>query len=93
MHGESIHAKRRSSIDPSGNRVRMRMTPEQRFARVAAMIGDPTRARMLAVLLGGGYFSADEIPRAAGNRHRWSKFDRHRQVTLTADKNSPEENK
>ena len=44
----------------------MRMTPEPRFARVAAMIGDPTRARMLAVLLGGSYFSAGEIARAAG---------------------------
>ena len=28
------------------------MTPEPRFARIAAMIGDPTRARMLAALGG-----------------------------------------
>lgn len=39
---------------------------EPRFARVAAAIGDPTRARMLSVLLGGGSFPAGEIARAAG---------------------------
>ncbi len=44
----------------------MRTTPEPRFARIASMIGDPTRARMLAVLLGGNYFAAGEIARAAG---------------------------
>ena len=35
--------------------------PEPRFARVAAMIGDPTRARMLAALLGGQYLAAGEL--------------------------------
>ena len=28
-------------------------SPEPRFTRIAAMIGDPTRARMLAALMGG----------------------------------------
>ncbi|MBX3622988.1 MAG: helix-turn-helix transcriptional regulator [Rhizobacter sp.] len=40
--------------------------PEPRFAKVAAMIGDPTRARMLAALMGGGYLAAGELARAAG---------------------------
>jgi DNA-binding transcriptional ArsR family regulator len=40
--------------------------PEPRFARVAAMIGDPTRARMLAALMGGGYLAAGELARSAG---------------------------
>ncbi|MGY4831248.1 ArsR/SmtB family transcription factor [Sphaerotilaceae bacterium SBD11-9] len=30
------------------------------------MIGDPTRARMLAVLMGGGFVAAGELARAAG---------------------------
>ena len=40
--------------------------PEPRFARVAAMIGDPTRARMLAALLDGSLRTAGEIARGAG---------------------------
>jgi len=40
--------------------------PEPRFARIAALIGDPTRARMLAVLMGGQAVSAGELARAAG---------------------------
>jgi DNA-binding transcriptional ArsR family regulator len=39
---------------------------EPRFARVAAAIGDPTRARMLSVLLAGNSLPAGEIARAAG---------------------------
>ncbi|HSN21904.1 MAG TPA: winged helix-turn-helix domain-containing protein, partial [Usitatibacter sp.] len=39
---------------------------EPRFARVAASIGDPTRARMLAALLTGTHLPAGEIARAAG---------------------------
>jgi len=41
-------------------------TPEPRFAKVAAMIGDPTRARMLAALMGGQYLAAGELAAAAG---------------------------
>ena len=41
-------------------------SPEPRFARVAAMIGDPTRARMLAVLMGGEFLAAGELAAAAG---------------------------
>ena len=41
-------------------------TPEPRFARIAAAIGDPTRARMLAVLLAGEFVTAGEIAQAAG---------------------------
>jgi DNA-binding transcriptional ArsR family regulator len=40
--------------------------PEPRFARIAAMIGDPTRARMLAALMGGQALSAGELAQAAG---------------------------
>jgi DNA-binding transcriptional ArsR family regulator len=40
--------------------------PEPRFARIAAMIGDPTRARMLAVLMGGQCLAAGELAAAAG---------------------------
>jgi DNA-binding transcriptional ArsR family regulator len=40
--------------------------PEPRFARIAAMIGDPTRARMLSALLGGGFLAAGELAQAAG---------------------------
>lgn len=39
---------------------------EPRLARVAAMIGDPTRARMLAHLLDGHYASAGELAAASG---------------------------
>lgn len=38
--------------------------PEPRFARVAALIADPSRARMLALLLGGEARSAGELARA-----------------------------
>jgi len=38
--------------------------PEPRFARIAAAIGDPTRARMLSVLLAGASLPAGEIARA-----------------------------
>ena len=41
-------------------------SPEPRFARIAAMIGDPTRARMLAALMGGQYMAAGELAQAAG---------------------------
>jgi DNA-binding transcriptional ArsR family regulator len=40
--------------------------PEPRFARIAAMIGDPTRARMLSALVGGGFLAAGELAQAAG---------------------------
>jgi DNA-binding transcriptional ArsR family regulator len=40
--------------------------PEPRFARIAAMIGDPTRARMLAALMGGQYLAAGELAEVAG---------------------------
>jgi DNA-binding transcriptional ArsR family regulator len=38
--------------------------PESRFARIAAVIGDPTRARMLSVLLDGGALPAGELANA-----------------------------
>jgi DNA-binding transcriptional ArsR family regulator len=41
-------------------------SPEPRFAKIAAMIGDPTRARMLAALMGGGFIAAGELAQAAG---------------------------
>lgn len=41
-------------------------SPEPRFSRVAAVIADATRARMLAALLGGEYRSAGELATAAG---------------------------
>ena len=41
-----------------------RSTPEPRFARTAAVIADPSRARMLALLLGGEARSAGELARA-----------------------------
>lgn len=41
-------------------------SPEPRFAKIAAMMGDPTRARMLAALLGGEYLAAGELAQAAG---------------------------
>ena len=40
--------------------------PEPRFSKMAAIIADPTRARMLAALLGGEYRSAGELASAAG---------------------------
>jgi DNA-binding transcriptional ArsR family regulator len=42
------------------------ISPEPRFARIAATIGDPTRARMLAALMGGTWLSAGELGAAAG---------------------------
>jgi DNA-binding transcriptional ArsR family regulator len=39
--------------------------PEPRFARIAAAMADPSRARMLAVLLSGEHRSAGELARAA----------------------------
>jgi DNA-binding transcriptional ArsR family regulator len=45
----------------------MNPTPhEPRLARVAAMIADPARSRMLAYLLDGQYASAGELAQAAG---------------------------
>jgi len=44
----------------------MSVTPEPRFAKIAAMIGDPTRARMLSALMGGQYMAAGELADAAG---------------------------
>ncbi|HWH82461.1 MAG TPA: helix-turn-helix transcriptional regulator [Burkholderiaceae bacterium] len=41
-------------------------SPEPRFARLAAMIGDPTRARMLSALMGGEWLAAGELAAAAG---------------------------
>ena len=41
-----------------------RSTPEPRFAHTAAVIADPSRARMLALLLGGEARSAGELARA-----------------------------
>lgn len=41
-------------------------SPEPRFSRIAAVIADPTRAHMLAALLGGEYRSAGELAAAAG---------------------------
>lgn len=43
-----------------------RVAPEPRFAAIAATIGDPTRARMLAALMGGRFLSAGELAAAAG---------------------------
>ncbi len=40
--------------------------PEPRFSRIAAVIADPSRSRMLAALLGGEYRSAGELAKAAG---------------------------
>jgi DNA-binding transcriptional ArsR family regulator len=42
------------------------VSPEPRFARIASMIGDPTRARMLAALMSGRALSAGELATAAG---------------------------
>lgn len=41
-------------------------TVEPRFARIAAAIGDPTRARMLGALMDGASRPAGEIAQAAG---------------------------
>lgn len=43
----------------------MNASTEPRFARIAAMIGDPTRARMLAGLLDGTLRTAGEIAQSA----------------------------
>ncbi|MES2512286.1 MAG: helix-turn-helix transcriptional regulator [Pseudomonadota bacterium] len=40
--------------------------PEPRFFRIATAMADPSRARMLATLLGGEYRSAGELAAAAG---------------------------
>lgn len=42
------------------------MSREPRFARIAAQMADPTRARMLACLLGGEARTAGELARAGG---------------------------
>ena len=44
----------------------MTISPEPRFAKVASMIGDPTRARMLSALMGGEFLAAGELAAAAG---------------------------
>lgn len=41
-------------------------SPEPRFSRVASIIADPSRARMLAALLGGEHRSAGELANVAG---------------------------
>ena len=41
-------------------------TAEPRFFRIAAVMADPTRARMLAALLGGEHRSAGELATVAG---------------------------
>ena len=43
-----------------------RPTPDRELARVAGMIGDPTRAAMLGALLGGEALPAGELARRAG---------------------------
>lgn len=43
----------------------MTNTHEPRLARVAAMVADPARSRMLAYLLSGEYASASELAKAA----------------------------
>lgn len=40
--------------------------PEPRFAKIASMIGDPTRARMLGALMGGDFLAAGELASACG---------------------------
>src|SRR5690349_18716564 len=47
-------------------RMTMKPSPEPRFAKIAAMIADPTRARMLTHLLGSEHATAGELARAAG---------------------------
>ena len=44
----------------------MTISPEPRFAKIASMIGDPTRARMLSALMGGEFLAAGELAAAAG---------------------------
>lgn len=44
----------------------MTISPESRFAKIASMIGDPTRARMLSALMGGEFLAAGELAAAAG---------------------------
>jgi len=44
----------------------MRTTPEPQLARIAGIIGEPARARMLAALLGGEWLPAGELARRAG---------------------------
>jgi DNA-binding transcriptional ArsR family regulator len=54
-------------IDPMHHQASedtMKTAPEPRFARIANMIGDPTRARMLAHLLDGTLATAGELASA-----------------------------
>ena len=44
----------------------MTISPEPRFAKIASMIGDPTRARMLSALMGGEFLAAGELAAAGG---------------------------
>ena len=44
----------------------MSPTPQPRFARVAAAIGDPTRALMLSRLLDGRFYTATDLAQHAG---------------------------
>jgi DNA-binding transcriptional ArsR family regulator len=46
--------------------IRSMTSYEPRFSRIAAQIADPSRSRMLAVLLSGEHRSAGELARAAG---------------------------
>jgi DNA-binding transcriptional ArsR family regulator len=46
--------------------MRTRPTPDRELARVAGLIGDPTRAAMLGALLGGEALPAGELARQAG---------------------------
>jgi hypothetical protein len=46
--------------------MRTRPTPDRELARIAGMIGDPTRATMLGALLGGEALPAGELARRAG---------------------------
>ena len=42
------------------------MTADVRMAEVAALVGDPARANILAALMGGRALTASELVRAAG---------------------------
>jgi DNA-binding transcriptional ArsR family regulator len=44
----------------------MNSAPEPRFARIAALIADPTRSRMLALLMSGEHRTAGELAQFAG---------------------------
>ena len=59
MQLETMAISRRSSTPP------LDAPHEPRLARIAALVADPSRARMLAFLLSGEYASAGELARTA----------------------------